>query len=281
MRQGFVITVLASQEKHQQDLRIHAGFAVSLGALLQILESLILVSAQPDHRGRRLHSPGQASDHVVVRTHDQLGFDRGRRKLQHAFVVVTRAHGIAQRRKPGPLDHRCVGGKLGAGYASGIQSFDVIRVGAQPLLLELLGARDQVLNLLLDFGVRGTVRRGDETVVGVLSGVQHSHAIKFAEKNHGQEMVDGEGIVRMARQNLLKLLNRAVVVEIVEVTKRGQVERIVRTVGERFRRRGSLQRFGKCDGLSRNQEGYQKQSGALETGRRQSVFSQRGRCTLV
>ena len=68
-------------------------------------------------------------------------------------------------------------------------------------------------------------------------------------------MIDREGIVRVPRQNLFELLHRPVVVEIVEVVKRGQVLRIMRTVGERFRRRGSLQRFGKCDGLSRKQEG--------------------------
>ena len=154
----------------------------SLCALFEILQALVLVSAQADHRGRRLHSPGQASHHVVVRAHNQLGLDRGRRKFEHAFVVAPRPHRISQRRKPGAFDQRGVGGELGPGHAPGIQGFHVIRVGRQPLLLQLQGALHQVLDLLLDLRIRRTVRRGNETVVGVLSGVQHTHAIEFAEQ---------------------------------------------------------------------------------------------------
>ena len=72
----------------------------------------------------------------------------------------------------------------------------------------------------------------------------------------------------MPRQNLLELLHRPVVVEIVEVVERGQVQRIVRTVGERFRREAL------CSGraaiaCSRKQEGYQKTQRRVGDGKRQ------------
>ena len=69
----------------------------------------------------------------------------------------------------------------------------------------------------------------------------------------------------MARQDLLKLLNRPVVVEIVEVVERGQVQRIMRTEGKRVAEAA-------CGGAAsgwpeRNQRAQQKQGGALDAGK--------------
>src|SRR5713226_8038569 len=136
-------------------------------------------------------------------------------------MVVPRADGIPQCREPGTFDHGGVGRELGAGYAPGIKSLDIIWVCAQSLLFELKRSGYQVLNQLLYFGIGRTMGRGNKTVVGILPGIQHAHAKELAEENYGQQVVHGEGIIRMPPQNLVKLQHSAVVVEIVEVIERG------------------------------------------------------------
>ncbi len=100
-------------------------------------------------------------------------------------MVAPRAHRIAQCGEPGALDQGRVGRKLRARHSAGVESVDVIGIRAQARLFQLQRPRHQVLNPLLDLGVGGTVRRGNEAVVGVLAGVQYTHAIKLAEQNHG------------------------------------------------------------------------------------------------
>ena len=62
--------------------------------------------------------------------------------------------------------------------------------------------------------------------------IQHAHAIKLAEKNRSQKVVDGEGIVGMTPHDLLKLLHRPVVIEVVKMTERSQVGRIMGSIGK-------------------------------------------------
>ena len=122
------------------------------------------------------------------------------------------------------------------------------------------------------------MRRGNKSVIGVLPRVQYTHAIEFPEESGGQEVIDGEGIVRMPPQYLVKLLHRAVIVEVVEMIERGQVEWIMWTVGQRFGYAGYLRRSHHH--LKRNQGDEQNQSGALGAEKRQLAFV-KVRCTLV
>src|SRR4029077_7941392 len=118
----------------------------------------------------------------------------------------------------------------------------IVRVRTQTLLLQRQRSGNQTLNLLLDLRVGGTMRRGNKSVIRVLPSVQHTHAVKFPEESGGQEVIDGEGIVRMPSQYLVKFLHRAVIIEVVEMIERGQVEWIMWTVGQRFGNAGYLRR---------------------------------------
>jgi hypothetical protein len=48
-------------------------------------------------------------------------------------------------------------------------------------------------------------------------------------------MIDREGIVRVPGQHLFELLHRPVIVQVVKVVERGQVQRVVGTERQRFR----------------------------------------------
>ncbi len=147
-------------------------------------------------------------------------------------MIAARPYGIPQGRKPGAFDQRGVGGELGPGHAAGVKRVHVVRVCGQAFFLQLQGPIHQILDLILDLRIRRTVRRGNKTVVGVLSRIQHAHAVEFPEQGRGQQMIDREGIVRMPRQHLFELLHRPVVVEVVEMVERGQVQRIMGTISK-------------------------------------------------
>ena len=85
----------------------------------------------------------------------------------------------------------------------------------------------QVLDLLFDLGISGAMCGLDETVIGVFSRVQRSHAgVDFAEEDGGQEMIYRERVVRVPLQHLIELLNGRVVIEIVEMIEGGVVQRV-------------------------------------------------------
>src|ERR1035438_5726709 len=54
--QSLAITVFAAQEDHEHGSGIHAGFAVGVVGIVQILKSLFLVAAQADERDSDLRS---------------------------------------------------------------------------------------------------------------------------------------------------------------------------------------------------------------------------------
>ena len=190
-------------------------------------------------------------------------------------MIAARPHGIPQGRKPGAFDQRGVGGELGPGHAAGVERVHVVRVCRQAFLLQLQGSIHQTLDLILDLRIRWTVRRGNKTVVGVLSRIQHAHAVEFPEQGRGQEMIDRERIVRMPPQHLFELLHRPVVVEIVEMVERGQVQRIMGTI-----RKGCRVGIWSRHRLRSQQNAHQEQKGAAWKGRKQ-ILSRRSLCTLV
>src|SRR5580704_2661461 len=75
-------------------------------------------------------------------------------------------------------------------------------------------------------GIGRTVRLSDKTVVRVFTGVHGAHAIQLPYQNRGEQMVYGEGIVWMPRQDLLEIHDGRVVIEVVIVLKSRLVQRV-------------------------------------------------------
>ena len=69
----------------------------------------------------------------------------------------------------------------------------------------------------------------DETIICVFAGVERAHAIQFMEKQGVDEMVDGEGIIGVAFDDLLKVGDRLVVLEVVKRVEGFVVERVGRS----------------------------------------------------
>ena len=90
----------------------------------------------------------------------------------------------------------------------------------------------------------------DEVVIRVVARIHRAHAVEFAHQNRGEQMVYGEGIVRMALQDLLKILHGGVVVEVVIVLEGCLVQWILRTINDRIPGIVSLAQLGEqqhCD----------------------------------
>src|SRR5277367_227983 len=79
------------------------------------------------------------------------------------------------------------------------------------------------------------MRGADEVVVRVIAGIHCAHAIQLAHLDRREQVVYGERVVGMARQDFLEILNRRIVVEVVVVVEGGLVQRVGRTVYGRSR----------------------------------------------
>jgi hypothetical protein len=71
-----------------------------------------------------------------------------------------------------------------------------------------------------------------ETVICIVTGVQGSDAIEFAKKDCRQQVIHGIRVLGVALGNLRELLNRPLMVHVVEMLEGSGVERIRRTEGE-------------------------------------------------
>ena len=217
--------MFAAQENHEHNSGVHAGFAIAVVSIIQILKSFFFVAAQSDQRDRHPHRQRQASHHIVMGSHNQFGIGVLRSQLENPFMVTARSHRIAQSRKPGALDQCSVKRELAAGNAAGIEHIHVIRIARQFRVFQFLGLLHQLLDALFLRGIGGTVRLSDEIVVRVLPGIHRAHAIQFPHLNRREQMIHRKRIVRMTRQDPLEILNRCVIVKVVVVLESGRVQR--------------------------------------------------------
>ncbi len=134
--QGFVKATLAAQENNQDDFCVYAGFGVARGSFFQVLKAFLFTAAEAHHTGSGFHSPGKATDNVVVSADDQLGVQTVRIQFQNLLVIVPSANRVTQRRKPGVFDQSGVRGELGTSDSSGVDSFDVFGIGLQFLFFD-------------------------------------------------------------------------------------------------------------------------------------------------
>ena len=70
------------------------------------------------------------------------------------------------------------------------------------------------------------MRLADEAVVGVFTAVHGTHAIKLAHQDGGEQVIDRGGVARMTIQEFLELLDRAVIIHVVEAVEGGLDQRI-------------------------------------------------------
>ena len=75
----------------------------------QVVQTFLLAAGYPGHGGRHLHRKTQAPNDVEMDPDKVLGIHEVGIELQHAFMIVTRCHGAAQRTDPGVLTHAHVG----------------------------------------------------------------------------------------------------------------------------------------------------------------------------
>ena len=127
------------------------------------------------------------------------------------------------------LDQRRVRRKLRASNAPCVESFDIIGIRRQPVLLYCQRSLDQIFNLRLRLRISWTMCRLDETIIGVFSGIQHSHSIQLMEQNSGEQVIYGECVVRMPFQDLIELLDRAIIIKIVKMVERNQIQWVSRS----------------------------------------------------
>lgn len=225
---GLVILVLAAEKQAEHDFGVHGVFAVALGDLAKIVETFLRRSTQPGQGRRHLHAPGQAANHVVVSADDHFRVDVAGIEFEHSFVIVARAHGVAQGGKPSPLHQARIHRELGASNAPAVESVHVLRILFEFLLFEILGAAGQLLDAVLDLDVGGAGGAANEAVIGVVAGVHGSSIVEVVHENDGQQMVDGEGIVGMLVEDFLELLGRAIVSHVIEIVEGGLSLGIVR-----------------------------------------------------
>ncbi len=141
-------------------------------------------------------------------TDDQFGPGIAGFELKHALMVMPGAYGVAQGREPCVLDESGIGSKLRSSNTTSIQRAYIVRVRSQMPLLYTQGLLHQIFDLGFNVLVWWEMCGLDETVIRVLSCIQHSHAIQFAEKDRRQQMVHSEWIVRMPSQHLVEVANR-------------------------------------------------------------------------
>ena len=132
-------------------------------------------------------------------------------------MIMTRAHRVAQSGKPCPLDQPRVQSELRPSYSSGIKGFDIVGIYLELLFFQILGPVHEPLDALLDLWIGGVVYLSDEAVARILPGVHGPHLVELAHEQRRDQMIAGKNIIRMLLDDLLKLLCRPVIVEIVEV----------------------------------------------------------------
>src|SRR5215472_2228166 len=79
------------------------------------------------------------------------------------------------------------------------------------------------------------MRRVDKTVVGVVAGIERSHAVQLPKKNGGEQMVYSKWVVGMTLEDLIEFLHRMVIIQIVEVIERSEIQWVIRAIGKRMR----------------------------------------------
>ena len=67
-----------------------------------------------------------------------------------------------------------------------------------------------------------------ETIICIFAGIERAHAIQFVEKQRVDEVVDGEGIIGVPFDDLLKVGDRLVVLEAVKGVEGFVIERVGR-----------------------------------------------------
>ena len=116
--------------------------------------------------------------------------------------------------------------ELRARDSTGVEHFDIVGVARELGILDFFRLLDELLDPRFLGWIGGAMGIPYEAVVGVLAGVDRAHAIEFAHQDGGKKMVQSEGVVGMAGNDLLEVLNGGVVVEVVIVLEGGLVERI-------------------------------------------------------
>ena len=124
------------------------------------------------------------------------------------------------------LDEGGVGGELSPSHPTCIDGVNVFGIGLEPPVFDDFGFLNQRFDLRAGAGICGAMARTDESVIRILPRTQGAHAIQFAKQYGREQMIDGVGIVRMTRQNLRKLLDRPLIIHVVEVIESGRIERI-------------------------------------------------------
>src|ERR1700738_2182580 len=130
---------------------------------------------------------------------------------------MTRAHCVAQSREPCPLDQPRVQSELRPSYSSGIEGFDIVWICLELLFFQILGPDHEPLDALLNFWIGGMVYLSDEAVVRIFPGIHGAHLVELAHEQRRDQMIAGKNIIGMLLDDLLTLLCRPVIVEIVEV----------------------------------------------------------------
>src|SRR5579864_679006 len=121
------------------------------------------------------------------------------------------------------LDQRCVGGELGSSDSPGIKRANVFRIRSQALFLDGECLLDKRFNLLGGMWIGRAVAGIDKTVVRILTGAQGADAIELVKQYSVQQVIDRIRVVRMPLLNLGELLNRAVIIHVVEPLEGGGV----------------------------------------------------------
>ena len=95
---------------------------------MQIFKTLFFASAKANHARRRLDPPRKAANHVIVRSHNQLGVEIVWIQFKHLLVIVPRTYCIPQSREPRMLDQCGVSGKLCARYSPRVNGSNVFGI---------------------------------------------------------------------------------------------------------------------------------------------------------
>ena len=247
--QSFVVSLFAAQKDNQDYFRISADFSIGFGCFLKVGNSLLFTATQASHGHRYFYRPRQTAHHVVVRAHDQLGFGVAGVHLQHLLVIMACPYCIPQCGEPGTLNQCGIGSEFSPGYAACVDGINVTGIGLKLFGFQLFCAINQITDALFYILIGWSVGLRDEAVIGIFAGVHRAHAIELLKKDGNQQVVYREGVIGMPLQDLIELLDRAVVVHVVKVVERLDIKRVVWTICSFF---GGLRwGFGRSLGVSR------------------------------
>ena len=146
-------------------------------------------------------------------------------------MVAPRTHRVAQSRKPRSFHQSGVNGKLRPRHSPGIDRVHVVGIRFQLLLFQALCPLFECFDLFLDLWIGGPMRVADKAIVRVFAGIHRAHSIKLADQDSRHQVVDGKRVVRMPAHDLVKILDRPVVVEIVVMIESLRTQRIAGPVG--------------------------------------------------